>query len=129
MITTTDIANILYKECKAFGIPIYQNGNIPMGEIKEPRITIHVKQMTTEDYWHKGFAEVNISVPNIEDKADLITLQSYERMAWQLFERHSAEYDDTRYRISTEGIEVLEDGDFKCHYVNVRVLYEVLNVK
>lgn len=34
MIVTTDIGNILYRDCKAFGIDIVPDGETLMGELK-----------------------------------------------------------------------------------------------
>ena len=35
MIVTTDIGNILYRDCKAFGISIVPNGETLTGELEE----------------------------------------------------------------------------------------------
>ena len=40
MIVTTDIGNILYRDCKAFGIDIVPNGETLTGELKSERIVI-----------------------------------------------------------------------------------------
>ena len=60
MIVTTDIGNILYRDCKAFGIEVYQKGNIPDGEITTERVIIWTKEQSQETYWKKGFVEVNL---------------------------------------------------------------------
>ena len=44
MIVTTDIGNILYRDCKAFGIDIVPNGETLTGELKSERIVIHAKK-------------------------------------------------------------------------------------
>ena len=44
MIVTTDIGNILYRDCKAFGIDIVPNGETLTGELKSERIVIHTKK-------------------------------------------------------------------------------------
>ena len=40
MIVTTDIANILYRDCQPFGISIVPHGKKLMGELKSERIVI-----------------------------------------------------------------------------------------
>ena len=45
MIVTTDIGNILYRDCKAFGIDIVPDGETLTGELKSERIVIHTKRM------------------------------------------------------------------------------------
>ena len=38
-------------------------------------------------------------------------------------------YDGTTYRYSIESIGAEADAALKCHYVNVRILFEVINLK
>ena len=55
MIVTTDIGNILYRDCKAFGIDIVPDGETLTGELKSERIVIHTKKQQTGTYWKKSF--------------------------------------------------------------------------
>lgn len=128
MIVTTDIANILYRDCKVFGIDIVPQGKTLTGELKSERIVIHAKKQQPGKYWKKSFAEVNLCVPDLsENEANSIRLQELEREAIKLFDSVGS-YDGTAYLYSIESIGTEEDIDLKCHYVNVRVLFEVLNV-
>ena len=128
MIVTTDIANILYRDCKAFGIEIVPQGKTLVGELKSERIVIHAKKQKPGKYWKKSFAEVNLCVPDLsENEANSIRLQELEIEAMKLFDS-VGNYDGTAYQYSIESIGTEEDTDLKCHYVNVRVLFEVLNV-
>lgn len=134
MIATTDIANIIYRDCKIFGIEdLYQKGNIPEGEIKSERIIVRAKNQSEGIYWDKGFVEVNLCVPDIDGMANLVRLNELERETKRLFkEAKTGVFDGTRYRYSNAednyiGIE--EDAGLKCHYINVRILFRVLNVK
>lgn len=130
MIVTTDIGNILYRDCKAFGIEVYQKGNIPSGEVTTERVIIRTKSQTPSKYWKKGFVEVNICVPDIEpNTADLIRLSELERRANVLLDDVISSYDGSTYTYSIDSIGIEADTALKCHYVNVRVLFEVLNVK
>lgn len=127
MITTTDVANILVMDCKKYGIEVYQKGNIPTGELKKDRITIHAKASTTGQYWNKGFVEVNLSTPDKQGKANLVRLNELEKLAintmYSVGEFNGSCY---RYSIYSHGME--EDASMKCHYINVRLLFEVLNI-
>lgn len=127
MITTSDIANILYADCEEkFRCPIYQKGNIPKGEVTEDRITIHPKNLGDGKFFEKCFVEVNISVPDDEDgEADTIRLQEYERISKAYFDTVSC-YDGTYYAYKWNSIEILEDTNLRCHYVNIRILFEIL---
>lgn len=130
MIVTTDISSIIFKDCKSFGIEkIYQTGNIPKGKVKTERIVIRVAKQSPETYWKKGFVEVNFCVPDIDNKgtANLRRLNEIERLVNSM--RNVRMFDSTLYRYSIEKIGVEEDSDLECHYVNVRLLFEVLNVK
>lgn len=128
MIVTTDIANILYRDCKVFGIDIVPQGKTLTGELKSERIVIHAKKQQPGKFWKKSFAEVNLCVPDLsENEANTIRLQELEREAGKQF-GIVGNYDNTVYRYSIDSISTEADTALKCHYVNVRVLFEVLNV-
>lgn len=130
MIVTTDIGNILYRDCKAFGIEVYQKGNIPDGEVTTERVIIRTKNQTPSKFWKKGFVEVNLCVPDVDvDTANLIRLAELEREAMKILDDVVSTYDGTTYRYSIDSIGTEADTALKCHYVNVRLLFEVLNVK
>lgn len=130
MIVTTDIANILYRDCKAFGIEVYQSGNIPDEdkELSSERVIIRTKNQSPETYWKKGFVEVNLCVPDLGGKANLIRLQELERKAQEVLDDVVGEYDGSSYYYSIDSIGTEADTALKCHYVNVRILFQVLNV-
>lgn len=129
MIVTTDIGNILYRDCKVFGIKIVPDGETLTGELTSERIVIHAKKQQPGKYWKKSFAEVNLCVPDLgENSANSIRLNELEREANKLFDDAVSSYDGTTYRYSIESIGTEADTALKCHYVNVRILFEVLNV-
>ena len=128
MITQSEVVDILYLKCLQYGIEVYRKGNLPDGEMSEERIVILPKTITSETYWKKCFVEINFCVPNNNDgKAGLIRLAELERIVNKTM-KGTGMWDETRYKykIDTTGIE--EDADLKCHYVNARVLFEILNV-
>lgn len=130
MIVTTDIANILYRDCQPFGISIVPHGKKLTGELESERIVIHAKSQQTGTYWKKSFVELNLCVPDLnEGEANTIRLNELEKQAQGLFDGMTGRYDDTTYHYSIESIGTEEDTSLKCHYVNVRILFEVLNVK
>jgi hypothetical protein len=129
MITTSDIADILYAKCRVFEMDIYRRGAIPDGIVDSERIVILPKDQTPQTYWKKSFVEVNICVPDLAGGiADLSRLQELERMAQGVFDGVTGGYDQSHYLISIESLSgVNKDEEMKCHYVNVRLLFEVLN--
>lgn len=129
MITSGDAANIIYRDLDDFSITErYHAGDEPEGEILTERIIIHTKQQTPETYWEKNFLEVNLCVPDKDGQKDKIRTDELERESNGFFHK-VGEYDDTVYRYSISSMGVEKDGDLKCHYVNVKILFEVLNIK
>lgn len=129
MIVQSDIVDILYLDCVQFGMDVYRKGNIPSGEVKKERIVIIPKTPSTETYWKKSFVEINFCVPNLKNgKANLARLAELERWGNRVFNKSSLS-DGTRYRYSVDSSSIEEDGELKCHYVNIRILFEVLNIK
>lgn len=130
MIATTDIADILYRDCKAFGIGIVPFGNTLTGELKEERITIHVKGQTPEKIWEKCFVEVNLCVPDLGvNIAHTLRLKALERTAKKKFKSVTGTFDGTRYLYEIDTITIEADTALKCHFVNCRILFNALNVK
>ena len=130
MIVTTDIADILYRDCKAFGIDIVPFGKAITGELQDERITIHVKGQTPSKYWEKCFCEVNLCVPDLGmNIANTLRLKELERTAKKLFKSVTDEFDGTRYNYVVDIIHIEADTALKCHFVNCRLLFNVLNVK
>lgn len=129
MITSGDAANIIYRDLADFSIKErYHAGDEPQGEILTERIVIHSKSQTPETYWEKSFIEVNLCVPDTEGKKNKIRTDELEIEAKTFFDK-VGEYDGSHYVYSWERVGTEEDNALNCHYVNVRVLFEVLNVK
>lgn len=129
MITQGDIAKILYSDCQCFGLPVYQKDNTPVGKVTTERIVVIPKSGTIDTYWEKCYVEVNFCVPDKKGKADLIRMDELEREAVAILKYRSGEYDDTRYRYKKESTSREEDVELGCHFVNVRLLFEILNVE
>ena len=130
MIVTTDIANILYRDCHTFGISIVPHGKKLTGPMKSERIVIHAKKQQPGTYWKKSFVEVNLCVPDLkEGEANTIRLNKLEKQAQSILDDVTGRYDGTTYHYSIESIGTEEGTALKCHYVNVRILFEILNVK
>ena len=104
MIVTTDIANILYKDCEAFGMEVYQSGNIPdeNKKLSSERVIIIAKSQSSEAIWKKGFVEVNLCVPDMDGKANLIRLQELERKVQEVLDDIVGEFDGSSYYYQSE---------------------------
>ena len=130
MIVTTDIADILYRDCKVLGIEIVPFGKAITGELQDERITIHVKGQTLSKYWEKCFCDVNLCVPDLGvNIANTLRLKELERKAKKLFRSVTDEFDGTRYNYVVDTIHIEADTALKCHFINCRLLFNALNVK
>lgn len=129
MITSGDAANIIYRDLADFSIKErYHAGDEPQGEILTERIIIHTKPQAPGTYWEKNFLEVNLCVPDVNGDKNKTRTDELEKEAKAFFDK-VGEYDGSHYIYSWDRIGTEEDINLKCHYVNVRVLFEVLNVK
>lgn len=142
MITPQDIRNILHRDCKNFGInEVYvvfekdegSSDEVPAVDSKNglqtERIVVYVKRQQSGTYWIKNFNEVNIQVPRIQNRANCIRLQELEHKSIELLDGVSGEYDGCSYLYQIDQIGTEADIELRCHYVNVKLLFQVLNVK
>ncbi|MCH4242251.1 MAG: hypothetical protein LKF81_10195 [Prevotella sp.] len=139
MIVTTDIEDIILAACQGFGIsktttetPIVDD-TMNSG-LTEEMIIIHAKAQQDGKYWLPSFVEVNVCVPDLRDENNHLNrnrnrLNTLERMAEEIFLKSVAGvHDGTSYTYSRYSIGIEADSNFKCHYVNCRLLFNVLNV-
>lgn len=131
MITTGDIANILYRDCEVFGIKRIPDGEKVVGELKEERIVIHTKEPQQGTYWWQSFNEINFCVPDLKNKANRVRLDELQAKAYELWYNKTVtgELNDTRYSYTLYTSSQLEESSLNCHYVNVRILFKYQNVK
>lgn len=129
MITTSDIGSIIINDCKSFGLPVYRFGNIPKGEVKAERIVVYVKSLTPDTFWESVFVNVNFCVPDKQGKAVLGRLGELEKTARKKLDSSTGMYDNTKYTYSVSSSGIEEDTALKCHYVNIRLKFDVLNVR
>ena len=128
MIFTKDIEEILIGDIQnVFDVgSIYVKGDIPYGKVTRERIAILTKEIRTETYFNKCFVEVNWCVPDLSGYPNNTRLQEIERIIVPFLDS-VGRFDDTEYRYGVESHQILEDKDLECHYVNVRLLFEILN--
>lgn len=127
MIKNKDIETILIRDLsKVVDVDnIFVSDDIPEGAVTKERVVIIVKRLSVSDIFSKCYVEVNWCVPDIGNSANSARLGEVERF---LCLDGIGEYDDTTYRYGVESTEVLK-SDLKCHYLNTRLLFEILNVE
>lgn len=130
MIAVTDILDIIFDKCVAFGVKdIREAPKDITSPLKSEMIGIHAKAPTPGTYWKKGFVEVNLNVPDIDGEQDLIRLRELERASYPILDGFFGKLDGTGYRYSIYSTGIEENEPAQCHYINVKVLFEILNVK
>lgn len=132
MITTSDIYEILSDRVKDFGIKaVYDSWNPIKSHLKEEAIVIVTSTPIEPDtYWDRAYAHVNICVPDRLGETDTIRLKELERMAAMFaYTPIVGKYDGSTYRITKGSLGKERDDALKCSYVNLALLFEILNVR
>ena len=128
MIGATDIQNILYKVTQSLGIETYQEGDTPEGKVTEDRAIVRSCSLSSGTYFLKSLANINLYVPDLPTGADLVRLNTLERAAMETYDVTSC-HDGTWYTLSVDSTSVEEEEGMDAHYINVKILFEVLNEK
>ena len=132
MIVTGDIYKILFNRVKDFGIKaVYDGWNPIKSHLKDEAIVIVTSTPIEPDtYWERAYAHVNICVPDYLGEANKQRLGELERLAnlW-ICDGIVGEYDGSAYRISKDSMGIERDDALKCSYVNLVLLFKILNVK
>ena len=131
MIVTGDIYKILFGKVQAFRIKSIHDGWDPLKSkpAEEAVVIVTSTPIEPDTYWEKAFAHVNICVPDYMGQANTPRLNELERMAngW-VGKGITGEFDGTTYRISKESLGIERDDALECSYVNLVLLFEILNV-
>ena len=130
MITEGNIADYLFVKSQAFGVDVYQWGNIPKGAVKEERVTIQVKPLQRGKYWKNGFVEVNFCMPYIDEtgKASLIRFEEVEKKSREMYDGVVDKVGDDWVRYEIDTLNRLKDEALRCYYLNVHIAFQVLNI-
>lgn len=131
MITSTDIQTILYKKAQLLGVKeVYKEGNIMSGNYSTERVVILNNSAEPGTYWRIGFMNVNICVPDLDRDftANLTRLSELESLAYDVFSE-TGKMKGLAYTYDVDSTNIEEDRAAHSHYVNIRILFEVLNVK
>lgn len=126
MITTGDIEEILYKDLKKFGFKQYRKDVIKDGKVDSERLIILCGTLEEDVFWSRAFVNINVCVPDFKGMANTKRLTEIERMLFNI--SSVSKHDESTYRYEVRSTSQEEDTDLKCHFVNIRVLFEVLNV-
>lgn len=127
MITTGDIETILFRDLKPYGFKMFRKNAITTGPVKEERLVVICGSLEKAVIWKTAFVNVNVYVSDVKGEANTKRLTEIERKLSII--RSVSDYDGTVYRYSVDSINQEKDEALKCHFVNISILFEVLNVK
>lgn len=136
MLTQKDIGHVVYDDCRFLGLPIYLKDSLPEGEVVsqeervKPRVVIRPKFVSNDKtYFNDCTVEVNIVFPDIEGECNPQLPDYYSKALKELDDDKCGRcgVDFYRYRVVRHCIEA--DGDLSCHYANITLLFEILNVR
>lgn len=136
MITKADIENIILDVCEPFGIADVTTEPPKLDDkegdgLKKEMLEIFVKKESDGQRWLPRFVDVNVCIPDFKSgRQNASRLEEMERIAGNLFGKAYASgiMDGSRYRYKRDSIGIEQDKPLKCHYVNVRILFETINV-
>ena len=132
MIVTSDIYKILFDKVKEFGIRDVYNGWNPIKhKLKDKAVVIATSTPIEPDtYWERAYTHVNICVPDYLGNINTKELNDMERLAnlW-IYVGIVGEYNGSSYRIRKDALGIERDDALKCSYVNLVLLFEILNVR
>ena len=136
MLTQKDIGHVVYDDCRFLGLPIYLTDNLPDGEVVsqeemvKPRVVIRPKFVSNDKtYFNDCTVEVNIVFPDIDGECDPRLSDYYPKALKELDDDKCGRCGVDFYRYHVERHCVEADRDLSCHYANITLLFEILNVR
>lgn len=132
MLGTKEIELVMIRVCESLRLVplsrIYLPDDFPEGPA-ETSIVIHVKKPTRGDIFYKGFVEVNVVIPDDNDRAEHELLTDAERVLEDAFKYDTCgEFKGNTYRYGLHSISVLHKPESHYHYVNAELTFESLNI-
>lgn len=128
MITNTNIGEIIFDRVREWDVEKHIANNMPFSEIKDERLVIVPEKIIDDTYWLKCYVNVNWCVPDKEGESDGIRLGEVEGIMSEIH-YGKGEYSNTYYKFKKDSVGIEEDKQMRCHFVNLRLLFNVLNVK
>lgn len=127
-----EIEKMMIGICSELGIvplsQIYLPDDFPEGPV-DNCIVIHVKEQARGAIFYKGFVEVNVVIPDNNDRAEHALLEQVEKIMTDTFRYDTvSEYEGETYRYGLNSISVNYEPSAHYHYVNTRLLLETLNI-
>ena len=134
MMGTKDIEEVVIGAVRDSGLippdSVFVSGDCPEGKVTEERAVITVKEAARGPVFNRGFVEVSLRVPDKGGRADHVRLQELESAAVERFMDDAVgEHGGTVYRYGLHSHSIHADADLGCRSVDIRLLFETLNVR
>lgn len=137
MITERTISHILFDDLEFMGMKTYIKYHLPDEEAStedriEPngRIVIRPKVVNADKtYFQDCTVEVNIALPDIEGEMDTKLDDLCKKAYDELNDDKCGNKDGEFYRYHVQRYSIEDEPNLSCHYANLTILFEILNVK
>lgn len=129
-LTTSDIRIICKRLISSLGIEVCFPEELPLGAIASDRAVIVTSSDDLGKYWGKCIVTLSILVPDVCPKvANMSRLSDYEKRVQEMFvDGIAGEYGEDSYLIELQSIGIDNASDVKCHFVNAKLMFNVLNI-
>lgn len=137
MITETEIGHIIFDDCRFLGLPIYLKDTLSeeykSGEDRieeQGRVVIRPKTVTNDKtYFNDCTVEVNIALPDVDGEKNPNLEHLYAKALRVLDDDKCGRYREDFYRYSVQRHGIERESGLNCHYANITLLFEILNVR
>lgn len=142
MITEIDAGHIVYDDLEFMGLARRLKGHLVKGGLdgEQPivsesipddgMIVILPKSMSADKtYFNECTIEVNILLKDILDETNPKLNELLKSALKELSDNKIGQVDEDWYRYSVRSHGIEEETNLKCHYANITIDFETLNVK
>lgn len=137
MLTQIDIGHIIYGDCRFLGLPIYLKDHMTDtyeahdDRIEESgRVVIRPKPASNDKtYFNDCVVEVNVALPDLAGERNPSLGTLYGQLLEALSDDKCGRYGGEFYRYSVQRHGIEKDEKLHCHYANITILFEILNVR
>lgn len=135
--TETEIGHIVYDDCRILGIPVYLKDTLQSEyKIEEDRIeeqgrvVVRPKGVAGDKtYFNDCTVEVNVAMPDIDGEKNPGLESLYAKALEVLGNDKCGSLNGEYYRYSVQRHGMERDESLNCHYANITLLFEILNVR
>ena len=142
MITEIDAGHVIYDDLELMGLERRLKGHLTKGGLEGERpmvgekipdegmIVIIPKRMSADKtYFNDCTIEVNILLKDIECEANPQLNELLKKAIQTLSDNEVGKVEDVWYRYSIRSHGIEQESKLSCHYANITIDFETLNVR